>query len=182
MAELDGCSHALLYLDGRTWTSGEERSEALARELVAAMTATGVSLVLAHEMPGLGQTAYAVPFHTFISCPEGATPPSLLRAGLYGQVAVPLKAGPWRPAGLALLRKALVAAPAASAPAQAADAAQTAAASPLVALWAASGTVWAWMGRQIRVVVPRPQEELLHAPGDVELDDRLGGPSNSTKV
>ena len=117
--ELGGVAHAdaldgpttccLLYLDGRTWTRGAQ-SEALARDVAAAMR-KGVPLVLAHEMPGLGQGGrHAVPFASFFACADGATPASLLKAGIYDQLAVPLKGGPWRAAGLALLRKALLAA------------------------------------------------------------------------
>ena len=62
-------------------------------------------------MPGLGQGGrHAVPFASFFACADGATPASLLKAGIYDQLAVPLKGGPWRAAGLALLRKALLAA------------------------------------------------------------------------
>ena len=105
LEELTACSHFLLYLDGRTWTSGE-RSETLGREVADAIKA-GIPLVLAHEMPGVGQTCYAVPFASFFACADGATPAHLLKAGLYDTLAVPLKAGPWRAAGLALLVKAL---------------------------------------------------------------------------
>ena len=69
----------------------------------------GVRIVLAHEMPGVGQTPHAVPFSAFFACPEGATPAHLLKAGLYDTIAVPLKAGPWRAAGMALLLKEMTA-------------------------------------------------------------------------
>ena len=62
-------------------------------------------------MPGLGQgERHAVPFASFFACADDATPASLLKAGIYDQPAVPLKGGLWRAAGLALLRKALLAA------------------------------------------------------------------------
>ena len=105
LGELERCTHFLLYLDGRTWTSGE-RSEALGCEVEGAVKA-GVPVVLAHEMPGVGQTCDAVPFDSFFACADGATPTYLLKAGLYKRIAVPLKAGPWRDVGLVLLHKEL---------------------------------------------------------------------------
>ena len=110
-SELDGPrTCCLLYLDGRTWTRGAH-SEALTHDVKVAMQ-KGVPLVLAHEMPGLEQEGrHAVPFASFFACEDGATPASLLKANIYmNHLAVPLKGGPWRPAGLLLLRKAFLAA------------------------------------------------------------------------
>lgn len=104
-SEISSCVRFLLYLDGRTWTRGA-RSETLASELVVAMRA-GVKVIMAHEMPGVGQPVHAVPFARFFACPEGATPPHLLRAGIYKQLAVPLKGGAWRIPALRQLRKEL---------------------------------------------------------------------------
>ena len=70
--QMSTCAHFLLCLDARTWTSGAE-STALAEEVSTAMQ-QGMSIVLAHEMPCLGQGPYAVPFDSFFACPDGATP------------------------------------------------------------------------------------------------------------
>jgi hypothetical protein len=69
----------------------------------------GTHLLLAHEMPGMqgdGQgERHGVEFGTFFSCPNGATPGSLLKANIYGQIAVALKGGPWREASMVLMAK-----------------------------------------------------------------------------
>lgn len=41
--------------------------------------------------------------HACRRCPEGATPEDLLHRGVYSEIAVPLKGGPWREASMALL-------------------------------------------------------------------------------
>jgi hypothetical protein len=102
-AEIKTCARILLYLDGATWTSGEQ-SDALAAEVGLAMGA-GLQLILAHEMPGVGQVKRGVHFSTFFACAEGTTPSWLLKMGIYDTIAVPLKGGPWRQAGLTLLKK-----------------------------------------------------------------------------
>ena len=63
----------------------------------------GVRLVLAHEMPGVGQTARGLPFSKLTS----HTPEHLLKAEIYKPRALPLKGGPWRPVSLALLSQEL---------------------------------------------------------------------------
>ena len=66
----------------------------------------GKRLLLAHEMPGLEQEArHAVEFGTFFA--DGQTPSTLVAAGIYSSIAVPLKGGPWRKASMALLAKAV---------------------------------------------------------------------------
>ena len=117
----------LLYLDGRTWTSGPS-SEALAREVLDAIR-RHTPLLLVHEMPTASdgademcnccygadgarddqsvdgaQVRHSVEFDTFF----GTTPRELLRAGLYDHLAVPLKGGAWRKASFALLNEALM--------------------------------------------------------------------------
>ena len=105
VGELATCQRFLLYLDARTWTGGA-RSEALAEEVAQAMRA-GIKMIIAHEVPGVSQSSHAVGFDSFYACPEGATPTRLLQAGVYSQAVVPLKAGPWRLASLALLAREL---------------------------------------------------------------------------
>jgi hypothetical protein len=60
-------------------------------------------------MPGMqgdGQgERHGVEFGTFFSCSNGATPGSLLKANIYGQIAVALKGGPWREASMVLMAK-----------------------------------------------------------------------------
>ena len=67
-------------------------------------------ILLAHEMPGLGgqEARGGCPFGAFIDeSGEGATPPELLKRGVYSDIAVPLKGGPWREASMVLLHMAL---------------------------------------------------------------------------
>ena len=65
----------------------------------------GVHLLLVHEMPGVGQDErYCVEFDVFF---DGRTPEQLLRAGIYGEVAVPFKGGPWRRASMVMLAHAI---------------------------------------------------------------------------
>jgi hypothetical protein len=75
---------------------------------VARALRIGVSLLLAHEMPGCGQEARgAVEFASFFECDAGTTPVQLIRAGIYHQVAVPLKGGELRKVSMMLLAKAM---------------------------------------------------------------------------
>jgi hypothetical protein len=96
------CSRMLLYLNGATWTSGVA-SDALAEEVEAAMDAR-VRLLLCHEMLGIGQEAACpVEFDDFFA----TTPQSLLRRGVYDEIAVPLKAAPLRTVATKMLLMAL---------------------------------------------------------------------------
>jgi len=100
--ELPRCEVMLVYLTGKTWASA-----AFADEVEAAMR-SGKRLLLAHEMPGLGHEAQArhtVEFGNFFA--DGQTPSTLVAAGIYSSIAVPLKGGPWREASMALLAKAV---------------------------------------------------------------------------
>jgi len=102
-SELPTCAAMLVYLNGRTWTSGA----ALAHEVEAAMR-SGKQLVLAHEMPGIGQAArHALEFGILFS--DNQTPKALVAAGIYGTVAVPLKGSAWRDTSMALLAKEIAA-------------------------------------------------------------------------
>jgi len=103
-SELQRCEAMLLYLTGRTWTRGMASDE-FAEEVEDAMR-SGMRLVLAHEMPGLGQNGrHAVEFKTFFAADQ--TPDELKRAGIYSTIAVPLKGGAWRETSMALLAKEL---------------------------------------------------------------------------
>ena len=100
--ELQHCAAMLVYLTARTWTSGKA-SALFAQEVESAMK-QGQQLVLAHEMPGIGQeTRQAVKFDRFFDGDQ--TPSTLKSAGIYSNVAVPLKGGPWRETSMALLAK-----------------------------------------------------------------------------
>lgn len=105
--ELAGCSCLLVHLTSRTWTSGAT-STAFASEVCRAME-SGVSLLLCHEMQGLGGQAlrHGCLFECFFSHPNGATPQELLAADIYSQIATPLKGGPWRPTSLVMVAQAL---------------------------------------------------------------------------
>ena len=106
---LRSCECMLLYLDARTWAAGDA-SAMLASEVEEAMR-QGKRLVLAHEMPGLeGDPARDVrhecEFDLFFEHEQ--TPPELLAAGIYNELAVPLKGGPYREASLVLLANKVV--------------------------------------------------------------------------
>ena len=97
--QLPGCEAMLLYLTAATWTSGAA-SVVLAEEVQMAMRG-GLRLLLAHEMPGLTPGREAVDFDHFFA--EGQTPRTLVAAGIYATIAVPLKGGAWRETSMALL-------------------------------------------------------------------------------
>jgi len=106
-SNLARCEHILLYLTSETWTQGEKASASICELLLEAMD-LGVHVLLAHEMTGGGQQVrFGCEFGDFFSCSRGATPGELLKAGIYSQIAVPLKGGPWREASMALLGMAL---------------------------------------------------------------------------
>jgi len=106
-ASLALCDHMLLYLTAQTWTRGAN-SDALAGEIEEAL-GLGIHILLAHEMPGIGgqEHRHGCEFGAFFACPDGATPRELLNRGIYFEIAVPLKGGPWRKASMALLGSAL---------------------------------------------------------------------------
>ena len=107
VADLGDCDHLLLYLTAETWTRGDEATAILAAEISRAMD-MGVHVLLAHEMPGVGQEArHACEFATFFSCVDGDTPQILQRRGIYHSIAVPLKGREWRKASMLLLAEAL---------------------------------------------------------------------------
>jgi len=93
----------LLYLRGDTWTRGEA-SEALAEEVRRAMD-LGSHILLAHEMPGVGGQVlrFGCDFGAFFACNDGATPNDLIGRGIYSEIAIALKGGPWREASMAML-------------------------------------------------------------------------------
>lgn len=110
VGQLEACEHMALYLTGRTWTSGDA-AVALAHEVALAMR-RGVHILLLHEMPGEEQAArHGCEFSTFFASRPGpsghlpriGTPPNLLQAGLYSQIAVPLKGAEYRKVSMALV-------------------------------------------------------------------------------
>ena len=112
-SELPGCEHMLIYLNGETWTRGDAASEDFQREVETALE-HGVALLLAHERPGLlphsaeSSARHPVPFEALFTCPKGTTPMSLLRAGIYDPIAVPLMQGAeHRPVSLVMLHTTL---------------------------------------------------------------------------
>jgi hypothetical protein len=95
------CEHLLLYLTSATWTSGEVSAQ-FALEVCEAHR-LGVHLLLAHEFPSMIDDASqrgACSFNDFWN--EGWTPKHLLQgdANVYRQIAIALKPGEWRKAGL----------------------------------------------------------------------------------
>jgi hypothetical protein len=99
--QLDQCEGMLCYLNANTWTSSNASAK-LASEIAHAMS-RGVQVVLAHEMPGVGgQVArFGIPFGSFFA--SDATPLELLKAGIYGTIAVALKGGVWREVSMVLM-------------------------------------------------------------------------------
>ena len=99
------CEAMLLYLNALTWTNGL-RTAALANEIAQAMS-QGMPILLAHEMPGLGgqDERHGVAFGSFFD--SSATPMALIKAGIYGTIAVALKGGPWRDASMVEMVKAI---------------------------------------------------------------------------
>jgi len=104
---MEVCDCVLVYLTSLTWTQGTA-SNAFAMFVKRAMD-NNVPLLLAHEMPGLGgqEARHAVDFAAFFSCANGTTPQELLHAGIYSQIAIPLKGGPWRSASLVIIAHSL---------------------------------------------------------------------------
>jgi hypothetical protein len=105
-AALDRCEAMLVYLDGRTWTSGAATT-AFAEDVTRAM-ALGVRLLLTHEMPDMEVDEagrHAVEFASFFAA--GATPRMLIDAGIYKSIATPLKGGVWRRTSLVMVAQAL---------------------------------------------------------------------------
>ena len=102
---VEECEQMLVYLTAETWTGGE-RSVRLAAEVKDAMS-RGVPLLLAHEMPGVGQEGrHPAEFGAFFK--SHTTPAELVRAGIYHKVATALKGGAWRAVSTAMVAQALV--------------------------------------------------------------------------
>lgn len=98
------CQCMLVYLNSQTWTRDEE-SERFANEVREAMQ-LDVPLLLAHEMPGIGQDGnHACPFEAMFSCADGETPQDLLSRGIYKTTAVALKGGELRKTSMVLLAR-----------------------------------------------------------------------------
>ena len=100
--ELDECEFMLVYLTSATWTQGQA-SMALAREVSAAHR-LGVPMLTVHEFPTMMEddaVRGACSFNDFWK--DGWTPRHLLvgDANIYKQIALALKTGAWRAAGLA---------------------------------------------------------------------------------
>jgi len=104
--QIDECDSMLVYLTSRTWTRGDA-SCMFGFEVGRAMDAD-IPLLLVHEMIGVGgqETRCGCEFASFFSCDDGATPPELLRRGIYAQIAVALKGGEWRKTSMVMLAKA----------------------------------------------------------------------------
>ena len=107
-SELEQCERMLVFLNDNTWTS-DATSEDFANDVMHAMD-LGVPLLLVHEMPGLGQEErHACSFDKFFACDHGTTPAVLLNRGIYDQIAIALKGGEWRKAGMVMLARAITA-------------------------------------------------------------------------
>ena len=101
VTQLTACDHMLVYLTSRTWTSGDT-SVAFARDVACAVR-SGVHLLLVHEFPSIvcEDDRDACKFDNMWN--DDWTPNHLLKAGIYQQIATPLKGGAWRRAALAML-------------------------------------------------------------------------------
>jgi hypothetical protein len=103
LESLVDCDHFLLYLTSSTWTTGEVSAE-FAREVCEAHR-LGVHLLPVHRFPSMMDDANtsqrgACAFNEFWN--ESWTPKHLLTgdANIYKQIALALKPGEWRNAGL----------------------------------------------------------------------------------
>ena len=100
LEQLEECEHIMVLLSEATWTRGEE-SVAFTSEVERAMSA-GVHRFLIHEVPGarLGdqEQRQSCRFERFFE--EGVTPGHLIKAGIYGEIAMNLGPDEWRRAGL----------------------------------------------------------------------------------
>ena len=104
-AQLRDCEAMLVYLDRRTWDSGDA-SLAFGRHVALAL-ARGMPLLLAHEMPSIDDDdRHGCQFALFFESDQ--TPQALVNAGIYHTVAVPLKGGEYRPTSIALLTRKLI--------------------------------------------------------------------------
>lgn len=108
--DMPQCEQMLVYLNDTTWTNGSS-SLAFARDVSEALR-LGVRLLLVHEMPSAidqESSRGACEFDEFWN--EGWTPQHLLTgdANIYKSIAIALKSGLWRTAGLATVLHALVA-------------------------------------------------------------------------
>ena len=106
LANLPQCEHMLIYLTSATWTSGAA-SAAFADDVCKALR-HGVHLLLVYESLSLvdDDPRGACTFDDMWN--EGWTPKHLLtgEANIYKQIAIALKPGAWRKAGLAtVIRK-----------------------------------------------------------------------------
>ena len=124
--KLSTCMWMLILLNRQTWGSKESRGP-LGRQIAHALMA-GVPLLLVHEAPGMDLAAEsteagpsaaarqatsqpttgaeadaACEFNVFFE--KDQTPQPLRRAGIYGQLAITLKRGGYRPVSLALVAK-----------------------------------------------------------------------------
>jgi len=64
----------------------------------------GVSAAVCFAVPGGGQEVhFGCEFGSFFSSVDGATPEKLLKRGIYSEIAVALKGGPWREASMTML-------------------------------------------------------------------------------
>jgi len=109
--DLAECRHMLVYLHRSTWQSGV-MSERFAMDVEQAIR-NGVSLVLAHETPGIDdELRDACSMKLFFENADAAgtcTPEGLIRSGMYTKMPVPLKGGEWRKSSLAFLLEAICA-------------------------------------------------------------------------
>ena len=109
-ANLAKCDHFLVYLTDETWTRGDEATAPFTAAVARAVN-EGVHLLLAHEMPGLGQDRRCpCEFGTFFANSRGTTPQELLQMNIYGQIAIALRGEVWRQASMVMLSKAIAAA------------------------------------------------------------------------
>ena len=101
----------LVYLNSKTWSSGSISSD-LAVEIEGAMTRK-VRLLLAHEMTGgIHQAERFGCLFEQMFARENGTPAHLIKAGIYAQIAVPLKGQEFRKVSMVLLQHSLLEEPA----------------------------------------------------------------------
>jgi hypothetical protein len=88
-------------MTGCSWGARQNHRRDAGSKSSSALRACTVPGVVANEARN------AVDFDAFFSCEDGTTPEEMLRAGIYNQIAIALKGGPWRHVSLVLMAQAL---------------------------------------------------------------------------
>ena len=106
-AQQESADHILLYLNAATWRpddDGGDRKRALTDEITSALQA-GRKLLLLHETDEGGNKGGVAQFAHFFGADQ--TPQELLALSIYAEIAISMKAPPYRTVSLGLLDRAI---------------------------------------------------------------------------